>query len=238
MRLNDFNQYEYVKVSFVSTENVLLDDYQTLKYDYSGSDKLVDIKFEVNNEDLCFDNIPIYSEVIFDKIYVFVDAYIDQSLVDSSSMRVSVLNTDQGVFVSEYGDIYAYDNYISYLHTNSLISEEQYKLIQKKATELSVIDTDDEVSIISDQMSIRYYDDTTNTVEVKSVNSFSEIQNDALSYESSSISLMSTTTSGTISAPSLTVTRTITALNSGAQLKFMGMFDGLTLKEIHILHVI
>lgn len=112
--LDDVNQYDYVVVSFVSTENVMLNDYHTLSYDYPTITKMVEISFNVNsNNIISLDSVPVYSEAKFEKIYVVIDAYIEQSVVESSMLKLSVLSTEQGVFVSEHGDIYAYDNYIS-----------------------------------------------------------------------------------------------------------------------------
>ena len=164
--LDDVNQYDYVVVSFVSTENVMLNDYHTLSYDYPTITKMVEISFNVNsNNIISLDSVPVYSEAKFEKIYVVIDAYIEQSVVESSMLKLSVLSTEQGVFVSEHGDIYAYDNYISYLYSNSLISDQQYNLIQKRVTELSEIAADParniEVQIMDKDIT---FDDTLATV--------------------------------------------------------------------------
>lgn len=61
--LDDVNQYDYVVVSFVSTENVMLNDYHTLSYDYPTITKMVEISFNVNsNNIISLDSVPVYSE--------------------------------------------------------------------------------------------------------------------------------------------------------------------------------
>lgn len=223
--LDDVNQYDYVVVSFVSTENVMLNDYHTLSYDYPTITKMVEISFNVNsNNIISLDSVPVYSEAKFEKIYVVIDAYIEQSVVESSMLKLSVLSTEQGVFVSEHGDIYAYDNYISYLYSNSLISDQQYNLIQKRVTELSEIAADNGKAseTIPVKEVVRYYDMATDEVAIKSIDNFSELQRYVPQIETASISLMSTTTNGTIVAPSLTVSRTITSIDSGKQLRVYG----------------
>ena len=178
---------------------------------------MVEISFNVNsNNIISLDSVPVYSEAKFEKIYVVIDAYIEQSVVESSMLKLSVLSTEQGVFVSEHGDIYAYDNYISYLYSNSLISDQQYNLIQKRVTELSEIAADNGKApeTIPVKEVVRYYDMATDEVAIKSIDNFSELQRYVPQIETASISLMSTTTNGTIVAPSLTVSRTITSISN------------------------
>ncbi len=215
------NEYEFSKTYFSSTENIILESYVPKEVANSDKTANLNIKFAVNEDVVLKDPVLDFKDVSFESIYVTTYAYSGTEILETNFVKFSVLATNQGIYISEYGDVYAYDSYISYLYNNALITDEEYKYATKKITELSRVDESNSGVIIEKNTQFKIYNEKTNSVELSNayIPIDTSVMNDAVTY---AISPMSTSTSGSIIAPKLSVSRTINALDSGARLQVFG----------------
>ena len=215
------NEYEFSKTYFSSTENIILESYVPKEVANSDETANLNIKFDVNEDVILKDPVLDFKDVSFESIYVTTYAYSGTEILETSFVKFSVLATNQGIYISEYGDVYAYDSYISYLYNNDLITDAEYKYATKKITELSAVDESNLDVIVEEITQFKIYNEKTNSVELS--NAYIPIDtsaiNDAVTY---AISPMATSTSGSIIPPKFSVSRTINALDSGARLQVYG----------------
>jgi len=218
LNLNSFSEYDRSKTFFSSTENIMLNDYAPKEYSQSEDLKNLNVSFDINPVIISKAPLLNFKEVSFEKIYATTKVYAGEKIVDSEFTQLSILPTVYGVFVSEFGDIYAYDQYISYLYSNDLITDAEYKLAAKKATELTEVEETKPTIGAINQPKLRVYNEKTNSIELQADYTLQEIS--IISDED--ISLLSTDEDRVVFTPSLSVARTIEALDSGARLRVYG----------------
>lgn len=197
-QLDVLDEYDYSEVMFESSDGLVLskDKRKTIKYD--GKSVQFDVDFSLDSNCTKDDIVLDYDNAHFEKIKVNLDAFYEDSVVQTEEEQISVYPTEHGTFMSRYGDVFAYDGYLTYLHDNSLITDEELKKAYKSITELEYV---------------------TEQEEFESNNISEEVMNFTTEQ-----SLMTTaaSTSGTIVSPSVRISRTITALSSGSKLMVYG----------------
>ena len=223
------DNFDYMVISFVSTQGVTLNSYKSLTLEYNETVAPISISFDLTNFTSKFDIALNYNEVELEKIFVIFDVIEENRIVQTEKVTISAFFTNHGTFISSYGDIFAYDKYISYLHENNYITDSDVKKAHKKMTELQVIDekTKSETSVFdfwdSDDL-ITYFNPKSQSVSSIPAKDYLVISQSKLEgiNNSQTVSLMSTSTVGPICPPSVKVTRTIVALSAGEQLQVYG----------------
>ncbi len=221
INLSSLGEYDYTKVYYASTENVILSDYSPKEYSYSDNLTNVNIEFDIDPDVISKAPLLNFKETTFEKIYLSAQAYDGSDLVDTKLVELSLLPTAYGVFVSEYDDIYAYDKYISYMYTNKLITDEEYKYAVRKASELTKVDGFDIEIETEEPKQLKVYNEETHNVEIREVYNSSNLANVVRGVDGE-VSLLATPTGGTIVAPEIYVSRSIEALDSGERLRVQG----------------
>lgn len=221
INLSSLSEYDYTKVYYASTENVILSDYSPKEYSYSDNLTNLNIEFDIDPDAISKAPLLNFKETTFEKIYLSAQAYDGSDLVDTKLVELSLLPTAYGVFVSEYDDIYAYDKYISYMYTNELITDEEYKYAVRKASELTKVDGFDIEIETEEPQQLKVYNEDTRNVEIREVYNSSNLAN-VVRGADGEVSLLATPTGGTIVAPEIYVSRSIEALDSGERLRVQG----------------
>ncbi|MBP3592103.1 MAG: hypothetical protein J6K14_06415 [Clostridia bacterium] len=219
LNLNSFSEYDRSKTFFSSTENIILNDYSPKEYSQSEDLKNLNVSFDINPVIISKAPLLNFKEVSFEKIYATTKVYAGEKIVDSEFTQLSVLPTVHGVFVSEFGDIYAYDQYISYLYSNELITDAEYKLAAKKATELTEVEETKPTIGVINQPKLRVYNEKTNSIELKADYTLQEIS--AISGETRE-NASELEVNNSIMTPSVAISRTIEAMDSGQRLRIYG----------------
>lgn len=196
--LDSLEKYDYTVVTFESSEGLNLPKGKEKRVEYNKEGAEVALDFSL---DTCCtkDKIVLdYDKAKFQKIKVNVDAVCEDEIVQTEGEEFSVYPTEYGTFMSKYGDVFAYDGYLTYLHENSLITEEELKEACKSVTELECVQDEDTSEMQR---------------EVKEAQAFSAAR---------SVMATSLYSTNKIVSPSIKVTRTITSLSSGSKLKVYG----------------
>ena len=197
-RLDSLEKYDYTVVTFESSEGLNLPKEKEKRIEYNKMGAEVALDFSVDAYCTKDDIVLDYDKAKFQKINVNVDTVCEDEVVQTEGEEISVYPTEYGTFMSKYGDVFAYDGYLTYLHENSLITEEELKEACKTVTELKCVAEDAESEVQYDK----------NKTASFSVND--------------SLAKASTGSANTIATPSIKVSRTITALSSGNELRVYG----------------
>lgn len=197
-RLDSVEEYDYAVVSFESSEGLRLskDKGKRIEYNKKGTEVTVDFSLDAycTKDDIVLD----YDKAKFQKIKMNIDSVYEDKVVQEEQAEISVYPTEYGTFMSKYGDIFAYDGYLTYLYENSLITENELKEACKSVTELECVSEEAELEVQS---------------EAKKAESF---------VGARSLLTASSYSTDAIVSPSVKITRTITALSSGSRLRVYG----------------
>lgn len=138
-RLDSVEEYDYAVVSFESSEGLRLskDKGKRIEYNKKGTEVTVDFSLDAycTKDDIVLD----YDKAKFQKIKMNIDSVYEDKVVQEEQAEISVYPTEYGTFMSKYGDIFAYDGYLTYLYENSLITENELKEACKSVTELECV---------------------------------------------------------------------------------------------------
>ena len=194
-QLDSLEKYDYTVVTFESSEGLNFPKGKEKRIEYNKEGAEVTLDFSLDTYCTKDKIVLDYDKAKFQKIKVNVNAVCEDEIVQTEGEEFSVYPTEYGTFVSKYGDVFAYDGYLTYLHENSLITEEELKAACKSVTELESVQDEDT----------------------------SEMQKEVQAV-SGARSVMATSSYSTnkIVSPSIKVTRTITSLSSGNKLKVYG----------------
>ncbi len=197
-QMDSLEEYDYSTVSFESSGGLDLSKNKEKRVEYNK--KGVEMTLDFSMDEYCpKDDIVLdYDKAKFQKIKINVETVCEDEIVQTEKEEISVYPTEYGTFMSKYGDVFAYDGYLTYLHENSLITEEELKEACESVTKLEVVEEGEESEIKGD---------------TKEATSFSA-KNSLVTASAYSVNRIST--------PSMKVTRTITALSSGNKLRVYG----------------
>lgn len=229
LQIDVHDSFDYIVASFVSSQGITLDSYEGIAMKYSESIAPLNLSFGLNDNAQEVGITLNYNDVMFEKIFVIFDIIEDNEIVQTEKVTISALFTSYGAFVSNYGNIFAYDKYISYLYENNYITDADVKIAHKEMTEIQAIDDEMigehlELATLEPNDIVKYYDAETRSVLSISARDYDVVSLNRLDAinENQEISLMATTTAGTIHSPSIRIDRTITALSNGDQLRVFG----------------
>ena len=218
LSLNSLESYDSVVVSYATTENLMLDSYhnETVLFNTNGATIPLSFHIEALQSGVLLD----YKNTDFEKIVVNLDVYDNNEHVETKTMKLAVLSSEHGSFVSEY-NIFAYDHYISYLRDNDLITAAEYKQAQRSMTELQPVNEASSATI-AEPVTLRYFDVNADCVALSSQSQYNMYRADAITMSAQTETTSTSGTTGTIHPTGVTLSKTITALNSGAQLRVFG----------------
>lgn len=229
LQLNVVDSFDYIVASFVSSQGVALNNYESITLDYSETVAPLSLVFNLNDYTSKCNIVLNYNDVEFEKIFIIVDVIEENTIVQTEKFTISAFFTNYGTFISNYGNLFAYDKYISYLYENNYITNDDVKKAHKRMTEIQVIDekSKSEYSVLGDlepNDMITYYNAKTESVSAIPADDYEVVTQGRLDMlnENQEVSLMATSTSGIVHSPSVRITRSITALSGGNQLKVYG----------------
>ena len=225
--LNCESEYQYVNVTYSSTAGVMLDKYRSDMVEYDVEGRVFDISFDVLNglDEQCLD----YHNAEFEEIYIRFEAYYLDSLVETVEKTIYLCGYSGKIYASSLGDAYAFELYLKDLRDSNSITQSEFLAAHKiiTTTPIEVQGENVNFSQISESLRqyelqkqsskvVKFYDEDTKSVETKSKLQF-ESYNQGLVSRSGEAS-----TRAAVATPSVCVTRTITATNSGKTLQIYG----------------
>lgn len=216
--VNSSVNYDYIIVSYISTNNILLDSYQDTRIEYQD-DSYFSLSFIVND---VFESAT-YSNTKEGKILITASAYDNNEIVAEVETDVAVLTTPYGYFVSyidiEIAEAYYYD----WLLKEAIIDDNVYNELERSMHSPKYCATVNnklmsEITTLSKETTISMLEDDIYMQNMIDLNNQTYIIDD----QGTQISGLALRSTGSSDAISVSMTYRIEALNSATQLKVSG----------------
>ena len=237
LNIQNVNEYDQLSITYASTTNVTLDDYVPDIFEYSDENILLTLDFTVSEEAYYDEFLFDYRNIIFEEIRMDITAYVDGEIVEAKEEVIYIFPTSVGVYITALEKNYAYNCYLNIQLEKGSISEENYKKgIKSIATlpitvdgELTEEKLQEELETINNKpLILKKYSGIVgvmkNVVGEKTVKVISPsiVGTNTVLEPISSVQSIEPRASIGSAANNITITRTITATNSGANLTVYG----------------
>ncbi len=124
--LTTFSEYDYIIISLVSSSTVVLFDDATNTYQYSTSNRHIEMVFKAAENSLDFDDTN-FENTNDGEVTIIIEVYIDNDVVQFNEYHISIHITPYGSFTTPYDIKSAKWTYNEWLFEADIIDNEEHK---------------------------------------------------------------------------------------------------------------